>query len=71
LTAFPIQYFSGGFFFGWNIYVWIVIFISAIGGIVVSVVIRHTDNVKKGFCQALAIGGTAAIAIFLGDSTFR
>ncbi|KAI6183693.1 Nucleotide Sugar TransPorter family [Aphelenchoides bicaudatus] len=59
-----------GFFYGWNYYVWLVIAVRAFGGIMVSVVIKRTDNVKKGFCQALALGGTAAVAISLGDSKF-
>jgi hypothetical protein len=71
LAAISINYFLDGFFYRWNFYVWLVVFISVIGGIVVSAVIRHADNVKKGFCQALAIGGTASLAILLGDSTFR
>ncbi|KAI6183738.1 hypothetical protein M3Y97_00521200 [Aphelenchoides bicaudatus] len=61
---------SHGFFYGWNFYVWLVIAVRAFGGIMVSVVIKRTDNVKKGFCQALALGGTAAVAISLGDSKF-
>lgn len=35
-----------------------------------SSVIRYADNIKKSFCQALALGGTAFISICLGDSNF-
>lgn len=47
-----------------------IVFTSAFGGIVVSSVIRYADNIKKSFCQALALGGTTVVSIHMGDSYF-
>jgi len=59
-----------GFFMGWNGYVLSFVPLSAFSGIIVSSVIRYADNIKKSFCQALALGATAFVSIFLGDSSF-
>jgi len=59
-----------GFFVGWNSYVWSFVLLSVFSGIIVSSVIRYADNIKKSFCQALALGATAIISVFIGDSSF-
>ena len=37
-----------GFFFGYTFVVWFVIFLQAVGGLVVAVVIKYADNILKG-----------------------
>ena len=34
----------------------------------VSVVMKYADNIKKSYCQSIALGGTALISVFVGDS---
>lgn len=60
--------FLEGFFYGWTGLVWIISFSSAINGILVSVVMKYADNVKKSYCQSMALGGTAIISVFTGDA---
>lgn len=36
--------------------VWLVTFLNAFGGLVVAVVIKYADNIKKTYCQTMAIG---------------
>ena len=33
-------------------------------------VIRYSDNIKKSYCQSVALGGTALVSIIVGDSHF-
>jgi len=40
---------------GFGGYAWAVVFLQALGGLVVSVVIKYTDNVIKGFALAVSI----------------
>eukprot|EP01038_Epipyxis_sp_PR26KG_P009239 gene9239-12453_t len=49
------RYFSVGFFHGYSPIVWIVIFLQAIGGIAVSVVIKQTSSIVKGFATTASI----------------
>ena len=37
-----------GFFFGYTFVVWFVIFLQAVGGLVVAVVVKYADNILKG-----------------------
>jgi len=59
-----------GIFTGWNNYVWAIVLLNSFAAIVVSSVIRYADNIKKSFCKALALGATAFLSIYLGDSKF-
>ncbi|CAJ0929142.1 unnamed protein product, partial [Mesorhabditis belari] len=59
-----------GFFNGWTPLVWVMTFLNAFGGLVVSIVMKYADNVKKTYCQTIAIGLTALISIKMGDSVF-
>jgi len=59
---------KNGFFYGWTTLVWIIAFSSAVGGVMVSVVMKYADNIKKSYCQSIALGGTALISVFVGDS---
>lgn len=44
-----------GFFYGYNMVVWVVIFLQAIGGLVVAVVVKYADNILKGFAASFSI----------------
>jgi UDP-sugar transporter A1/2/3 len=44
-----------GFFYGYNGIVWTVIMLQALGGLVVSMVVKHADNLMKGFATSLSI----------------
>ena len=54
-----------GFFFGYDFFVVYLIFLNAIGGLTVAVVVKYADNILKGFATSLAIIITCFIAIFL------
>lgn len=48
--------FPDGIFQGWTNLVWTATIAAALGGIVVSAVMKYADNVRKTYCQTLAIG---------------
>lgn len=56
-----------GFFYGWNWLVWTIAISSAVSGIVVAVVMKYADNIKKSYCQSIALGGTALLSVASGD----
>ncbi|RCN31405.1 Nucleotide-sugar transporter [Ancylostoma caninum] len=56
-----------GIFQGWTKLVWTATVAAALGGIVVSAVMKYADNVRKTYCQTLAIGLTAVISILIGE----
>uniref|UniRef100_A0A7E4ZTK4 UDP-galactose transporter n=1 Tax=Panagrellus redivivus TaxID=6233 RepID=A0A7E4ZTK4_PANRE len=58
-----------GFFYGWSWLVWFISTSSAVSGIVVAVVMKYADNIKKSYCQSIALGGTAVLSVITGDST--
>lgn len=31
---------------------------------------KYADNIKKSYCQSMALGGTACLSILFGDSKF-
>lgn len=58
-----------GFFRGYSNVVWIVILLSAAGGLVVAVVVKYADNVLKGFATSSSIVLSCLVSSFvLGDS---
>ncbi|KAI1726579.1 nucleotide-sugar transporter domain-containing protein [Ditylenchus destructor] len=59
-----------GLFYGWSWLVWSLALSSAVSGIVVAAVMKYADNIKKSYCQSMALGGTAFLSIALGDSKF-
>ena len=59
---------SDGFFHGWTNLIWIIALSSAIGGVMVSAVMKYADNIQKSYCQSIALGGTALISVLTGDS---
>ena len=36
-----------GFFFGYNVMVWVIIFLLALGGLIVAAVVKYADNILK------------------------
>ncbi|KAK6057003.1 Nucleotide-sugar transporter [Cooperia oncophora] len=56
-----------GIFQGWTSLVWTMTVAAATSGIIVSAVMKYADNVKKTYCQTLAIGLTALTSIYLGE----
>ncbi|KAE9551404.1 hypothetical protein FO519_005384 [Halicephalobus sp. NKZ332] len=59
---------KNGFFYGWTNLIWIIALSSAVGGVMVAAVMKYADNIKKSFCQSIALGGTALISVLTGDS---
>ena len=61
---------KNGFFAGYDVLVWIVIFLAALGGLVVAVVVKYADNVLKGFAASASIVLSCVISsMFFHDST--
>ncbi|XP_003383398.1 PREDICTED: UDP-N-acetylglucosamine transporter-like [Amphimedon queenslandica] len=57
-----------GFFQGYNIVVWTVIALQALGGLIVATVIKYADNILKGFATAVSIVVSSVLSyFFLGD----
>ena len=54
-----------GFFFGYDIFVFYLIMLNAMGGLLVAVVVKYADNILKGFATSLAIIITCIVSIFL------
>ncbi|CAF1117253.1 unnamed protein product [Adineta steineri] len=54
-----------GFFQGYTTIVWIVIFLQAIGGLIIAIVIKYADNVIKGFATSLSILFSSVISYFV------
>lgn len=60
---------SKGFFHGYNVMVWFVIIQQALGGIIVSLVVKYADNILKGFSTSLSIIISCVASIFLFSYT--
>ena len=58
---------TNGFFHGYSKVVWSVVAIQAIGGLLISLVVRYGDALLKGFATGLAIIVTTAISVALFD----
>ncbi|GMT24099.1 hypothetical protein PFISCL1PPCAC_15396, partial [Pristionchus fissidentatus] len=56
-----------GFFQGWTPLVCLVTLLTALGGILVSLVMKYACNVRKTYCQTLSIAATVLISVWLGD----
>ncbi|XP_056453658.1 solute carrier family 35 member A3b [Gadus chalcogrammus] len=57
-----------GMFQGFNTITYTVIFLQAVGGLVVAAVIKYADNILKGFAGSLSILASTVISFFwLGD----
>uniref|UniRef100_UPI0037E96D5C solute carrier family 35 member A3b n=1 Tax=Semicossyphus pulcher TaxID=241346 RepID=UPI0037E96D5C len=56
---------QSGVFQGYNTITCTVVFLQAVGGLVVAVVIKYADNILKGFAASLSIIVSALISYFL------
>ncbi|KAL3801835.1 hypothetical protein HJC23_001231 [Cyclotella cryptica] len=56
-----------GFFGGYNVAVWGVIFVQAVGGLIVAVVVKYADNVLKVFASSFSIIFSCLISTILFD----
>ncbi|CAE7416156.1 Slc35a2 [Symbiodinium pilosum] len=54
---------SHGIFHGFTFNVWIMVFNNAIGGLLVALVIKHADNILRGFSTALATVLTTILSV--------
>ncbi|CAF1244240.1 unnamed protein product [Adineta steineri] len=54
-----------GFFQGYTTIVWIVIFLQAIGGLIIAIVIKYADSIIKGFATSLSILLSSVISFFV------
>ncbi|XP_022198038.1 UDP-galactose translocator [Nilaparvata lugens] len=70
ITCFVSDYekiLSHGFFVGYDLFVIYLIYLQAIGGLVVAVVVKYADNILKGFATSLAIVLSSVGSIYLFD----
>ncbi|XP_074544229.1 solute carrier family 35 member A3b [Halichoeres trimaculatus] len=58
---------ESGIFQGYNTITWIVVFLQAVGGLVIAVVIKYADNILKGFATSISIILSAVFSYFLLD----
>jgi UDP-sugar transporter A1/2/3 len=57
-----------GFFYGYSAAVWSIIGFLSVGGIYISLVMKHLDNLHKSFASAVSIILVVILSIFLFDS---
>ena len=58
---------SDGFLQGYNYLTWCVVFLQAFGGLLVAAVVKHADNVLKGFATSISIILSTLLAFLLFD----
>lgn len=59
---------SKGFLFGYDAFVWYLVCLNALGGLLVALVVKHADNVLRAFATSLAVVlSTAASTALLGS----
>jgi len=56
-----------GFFYGYSLLTWTVIFLQAQGGLLVAVVVKYADNILKGFATSIAIIFSCVVSIYVFD----
>ena len=56
---------SNGWFYGYDIFTYLVIGNAACGGLLVAVVMKYADNILKGFACSISIIVSAVFAVFL------
>lgn len=57
-----------GIFQGYSILTWIIVFLQAFGGLVVAAVVKHADNVLKGFATSISIILSTLLSFYLFDN---
>lgn len=58
---------ANGFFFGYNKMVWTAITVQSAGGLIVALVVKHADNILKGFATSSAIVLSCIVSMLLFD----
>lgn len=58
---------ENGFFFGYDGFVIYLVVLQACGGLLVALVVKHADNILKGFATSLAIIISCVASIYLFD----
>ncbi|XP_052280131.1 UDP-N-acetylglucosamine transporter-like isoform X1 [Dreissena polymorpha] len=56
-----------GFFYGYDLWVWLVIILQSIGGLLVAIVVKYADNILKGFAASMAIVVSCIVSVFFFD----
>ncbi|KAI2805418.1 hypothetical protein RDWZM_008692 [Blomia tropicalis] len=56
-----------GFFYGYSLLTWTVIFLQAQGGLLVAVVVKYADNILKGFATSISIILSCVVSIYIFD----
>ncbi len=56
-----------GFLFGYTGIVWTATIIHSLGGLIVALVVKHADNILKGFATSLAIVLSCIVSILIFD----
>jgi membrane-bound acyltransferase YfiQ involved in biofilm formation len=57
------------FFAGFDALVWLIIFLGSVGGMIVSVIMRHFSNLLKTIAVSLALCGTVAVQTYFSVSS--
>lgn len=53
-----------GFLFAYDGFVWYLVVLNAVGGLLVAMVVKYADNILKGFATSLAIVISTVASIF-------
>eukprot|EP01060_Flectonema_neradi_P010584 TRINITY_DN1767_c0_g1_i1.p1 TRINITY_DN1767_c0_g1~~TRINITY_DN1767_c0_g1_i1.p1 ORF type:complete len:399 (+),score=83.50 TRINITY_DN1767_c0_g1_i1:53-1198(+) len=61
---------EGGFFQGFKEIVWVVVALQSVGGILIAVVVKYSDNIVKGFATGLSIVSSATASVWLFSFIF-
>ncbi|WAR26543.1 S35A2-like protein [Mya arenaria] len=56
-----------GFFHGYDAWVWLVIILQSLGGLLVAIVVKYADNILKGFAASMAIVVSCIVSVFFFD----
>ncbi|XP_071960069.1 UDP-galactose translocator-like isoform X2 [Antedon mediterranea] len=60
-----------GFFYGYTHYVWLVIGLQALGGLLVAVVVKYADNILKGFATSFSIILSTLASVYFFNFTLN
>lgn len=63
-----IALFEGGMLQGYSTLTWIVVCLQAFGGLIVAAVVKHADNILKGFATSISIILSTTLSYYLFDN---
>merc|ERR1719469_754476 len=55
----------GGFFTGYNVWVWVIVILGGFSGLAISVALKHVDNLVLIFSHAMAVLVVAIVSTHL------